>query len=239
MERPPASILQHLTNACEWALPLLSSKSFGSLHGNQRRPARSRLQSDRDAHDSNALSGRTRIERQLRTSALRLPGKRRGNHAATDRPAFKIERFGIRVGVDGDFRGPAASRGFESVRKKRPADAQVHESRQDPEIVELPRTTQGGKRVETGDFNSDHCDKGGPRANALRRYGQLGTPALQSFGRITPVRLGLHGQRRKEQSLGLYGRTNVHRGVSPLGQKRAWTRSSKVKEFRCHLSLGR
>src|SRR6267378_494183 len=142
-------------------------------------------------------SGCTRIERQLRTSALRLPGKRRGNHAATDRPAFKIERFGIRVGVDGDFRGPAASRGFQSVRKKRPADAQVHESRQDPEIVELPRTTQGGKRVETGDFNSDHCDKGGPRANALRRYGQLGTPALQSFGRITPVRVGALVRRRR------------------------------------------
>src|SRR6266480_5825560 len=69
----------------------------------------------------------TRVERQLRTSALRLPGKRRGNRAATNRPALKIERLGIRVGIDGDFRGPTASRGFQGMRKERPADAQVHE----------------------------------------------------------------------------------------------------------------
>src|SRR5881409_2783348 len=35
-------------------------------------------------------------------------------------------------------------------------------------------------------------------ADALWRYGQLGAPAFQSFGRITPVRLGSHGQRGKE-----------------------------------------
>src|SRR2546422_5482297 len=118
----------------------------------ERRPARSRLQSECDAHNSNALSGRTRIESQLRTSALRLPGERRRNRAATDRPALDIERLGIRVGVDGDFRGPTASRGLEGMRKKRPANTQGHESRQNPEIVELPRTTQRRKRGETGDF---------------------------------------------------------------------------------------
>src|SRR2546422_2152460 len=177
----------------------------------ERRPAGSRLQSECDAHNSNALSARARIEHQLRTSALRLPGKRCRNHAATDRPAPEIERLGIRVGVDGDFRGPTASRGLEGMRKKRPADAQVHESRQDPEMVELPRTTQRRKRGETGDFDSDHCDKGRPRADALWRYGQLGTPAFQNFGRITPVRLGSHGQPRKELSLSLNGWPNVRR----------------------------
>src|SRR5712691_11858250 len=50
----------------------------------ERRPTRSRLQSECDAHDSNALSACARIERQLRTSALRLPGKRRGDGAATN-----------------------------------------------------------------------------------------------------------------------------------------------------------
>src|SRR5439155_9581967 len=114
-----------------------------------------------------------RIERQLRTSTLGLPGKRRRNRAATDRSALKVERLGIRIRVDGNFRGATASRGLAGMRKKRPADAQVHESRQDPEMGELPRTTQRRKRVETRDFDSDHCDHARPGANALRRYGQL------------------------------------------------------------------
>src|SRR5256885_6331624 len=152
-----------------------------------------------------------RIERQLRTSTLGLPGKRRRNRAATDRSALKVERLGIRIRVDGNFRGATASRGLEGMRKKRPADAQVHESRQDPEMVELPRTTQRGKRVETRDFNSDHRNEGGLGADALWRYGQLGAPAFQSFGRIAPVRLGSHGQRRKELSLSFRSPPNVHR----------------------------
>src|SRR5213596_2491452 len=160
-----------------------------------------------------------RIERQLRTSTLGLPGKGRRNRAATNRSALKVERLGIRVGVDGNFRGPAASRGLEGMRKKRPANAQVHEPRQDPEMVELPRTTQRRKRVEARDFDSDHCDKGRPGADALRRYGQLGAPAFQSFGRIAPVRLGSHGERGKELSLSLYGRTNVHPQFNGIVQR--------------------
>src|SRR2546427_1658013 len=60
----------------------------------ERRPAGSRLQSECDAHDSSAVRS-YRIERQLRTGALRLSGKRRGNRAATNRPALEIERLGI------------------------------------------------------------------------------------------------------------------------------------------------
>jgi hypothetical protein len=79
-----------------------------------------------------------RIEHQLWPNAIRLPCDGSGQLSPPNGPARQVERLGVGIGVNGNFRRPPAHGDLESVGQERSADCAIHELREHPKIVELP-----------------------------------------------------------------------------------------------------
>src|SRR5882762_2321537 len=162
--------------------------------------------------------GCTPTERQLRTNTLGLSRDRRRNFTTTFSAACQVEAFGVRIRINGHAEGPAPKSGLEGMSHQCSPDTAVHELRQDPKMVELPRLSRRHQGVEAGNLVSDRCDEGRPRGNGVARDAEVLPPQFDCVGRVAPIRLCLERESGKSFCFVFLRSADVHFATSLSGE---------------------